>query len=115
MRLSLGELLMAKKKLDKHSDLGVMDRQKNEVEPPKKYKVVLYNDDYTSMDFVVAILQQIFHRTKADATAIMLNVHNSGRGIAGVYSREIAETKVAKVKSAAANYKVPLLAEAEPE
>ena len=65
---------MSKKKLDKHSDIGVMDRQKNDVQPPKKYKVVLYNDDYTSMDFVVAVLQQIFHRTKADATAIMLKL-----------------------------------------
>ena len=115
MRLSLGELLMPKKKMDKQSDLGLLDRHKDKVEPPKKFKVVLYNDDYTSMDFVVAILEKIFHRSKADATAIMLNVHNSGRGIAGVYSREIAETKVGQVKATATAYKVPLLAEAEPE
>ena len=106
---------MSKKKMDKKSDIGVMDRQKNKIEPPKKFKVILYNDDYTSMDFVVAILQQVFHRSKADATAIMLNVHNKGKGIAGVYSREIAETKVAHVKALAANHQLPLLAEAEPE
>ena len=106
---------MPKKKMDKQSDIGVLDRHKDKVEPPKKFKVVLYNDDYTSMDFVVAILETIFHRSKPDATAIMMNIHNSGRGIAGVYTREIAETKVAQVKIAASNYKVPLLAEAEPE
>jgi len=115
MRLSLGELLMPKKKMDKKSDIGVMDRHKDKIEPPKKFKVVLYNDDYTSMDFVVAILEKIFHRNKADATAIMMNVHNSGRGIAGVYSKEIADTKVGQVKATATAYKVPLLAEAEPE
>jgi len=106
---------MSKKKMDKQSDIGVMDRQKNKVEPPKKYKVVLYNDDYTSMDFVVTILETLFHRSKAEATRIMLNVHNNGRGIAGVYSREIAETKVAQVKQAAMRYQLPLLAEMEPE
>ena len=106
---------MPKKKMDKQSDIGVLDKQKNKVELPKKFKVVLYNDDYTTMDFVVAILEKIFHRNKADATAIMMNVHNSGRGIAGVYSKEIADTKVGQVKATATAYKVPLLAEAEPE
>jgi ATP-dependent Clp protease adaptor protein ClpS len=106
---------MPKKKMDKQSDIGVLDKQKNKVEPPRKYKVVLYNDDYTSMDFVVVILETLFHRSKAEATRIMLNVHNKGRGIAGVYSKEIADTKVAQVKQAAAQYELPLLAEAEPE
>ena len=106
---------MSRKKMDKQSDIGVMDRQKNKVEPPKKYKVILHNDDYTSMEFVVAILQQIFHKTKADATAIMLNVHNKGKGIAGVYPKGIADTKAAQVKAVAENYQVPLLAEVEPE
>ena len=106
---------MSKKQMDKKSDIGVLDKQKNKIEPPRKYKVVLYNDDYTSMEFVVAVLETIFHRTKADATAIMLNVHNKGKGIAGVYTKGIADTKVAKVKATAASYKVPLLAETEPE
>ena len=106
---------MPKKKMDKKSDIGVLDKQKNKVEPPKKFKVILHNDDYTSMEFVVSILEQIFHRSKAEATRIMLNVHNKGKGIAGVYSKEIADTKAAQVKALAANYQVPLLAEVEPE
>ena len=106
---------MSKKKMDKQSDLGIKDRQRHKIEPPKKYKVVLHNDDYTSMDFVVQILEQIFRRSKAEATRIMLPVHNSGKGIAGVYSREIAETKCAQVKAAAIHHSLPLLAEMEPE
>ena len=106
---------MSKKKMDKQSDLGIKDRQRHKIEPPKKYKVVLHNDDYTSMDFVVQILEQIFRRSKAEATRIMLTVHNSGKGIAGVYSREIAETKCAQVKAAAIHHSLPLLAEMEPE
>jgi ATP-dependent Clp protease adaptor protein ClpS len=106
---------MPKKKMNKQSDIGVLDRQKNKVEPPKKYKVILINDDYTSMQFVVTILETLFHRSKAEATRIMLNIHNNGKGIAGVYSREIAETKVLQVKQAATRYELPLLAEMEPE
>ena len=101
--------------MDRKSDIGVMDRQKNKIQPPKKYKVILHNDDYTSMEFVVVILEQLFRKSKAEATRIMLNVHNTGKGIAGVYSREIAETKCAQVKSAAIQQSVPLLAEMEPE
>ena len=106
---------MPKKKMDKQSDIGVMDRQKNKVEPPKKYKVVLHNDDYTSMQFVVVLLEQLFRKSKAEATRIMLNIHNNGKGIAGVYTREIAETKCAQVKQAALQPELPLLAEMEPE
>ena len=106
---------MPKKKMDKKSDIGVLDKQKNKVEPPRKYKVILYKDDYTSMEFVVIILETLFHKSKAEATKIMLNVHNNGKAIAGVYPKGIADTKVAQVKQAAAQYELPLLAEAEPE
>ena len=106
---------MPKKKMDKQSDIGIKDKQRHKIEPPKKYKVILHNDDYTSMDFVVIILEQIFRKSRAEATTIMLNVHNSGKGIAGVYTREIAETKCAQVKQAAIQNELPLLAEMEPE
>ena len=101
--------------MDKQSDLGLKDKQRHKIEPPKKYKVILHNDDYTSMQFVVILLEQLFSKSKAEATRIMLNIHNKGKGIAGVYSREIAETKCAQVKSAAIAQGVPLLAEMEPE
>ena len=67
------------------------------------------------MQFVVVLLEQLFRKSKAEATRIMLNIHNKGKGVAGVYSREIAETKCAQVKSAAITQGVPLLAEMEPE
>tara|TARA_R100000152_G_C6690136_1_gene121951 strand:+ start:342 stop:662 length:321 start_codon:yes stop_codon:yes gene_type:complete len=106
---------MPKKGLDKQNDIGVLDKQKNKVEPPKKYKVVLYNDDYTPMDFVSQLLMQIFHKDAITAKAITHIVHNGGKGIAGVYSREIAETKTQESLAVAQNYGHPLLVEFEPE
>jgi len=76
---------------------------------PPLYKVLLHNDDYTSMEFVVFILQSIFGRSEGDAVHIMLNVHNEGVGVAGIYTYEIAEMKVAKVTSTAQANEFPLL------
>jgi ATP-dependent Clp protease adaptor protein ClpS len=107
--------MASKKKRDSDSGVGVdsLDRQK--VEPPRKFKVVLYNDDYTPMDFVVTLLMQHFHKPKEDAVALTLKIHNGDRGIAGVYSREIAETKAHTVNSIARQHQHPFRAEAEPE
>jgi ATP-dependent Clp protease adaptor protein ClpS len=66
---------------------------------PRMFRVVLHNDDYTTMEFVVAILERCFLRSRGDAVRIMLQVHHQGAGIAGVYPREVAETKVAEVQS----------------
>ena len=68
-----------------------------ETKEPQLYKVLLHNDDYTTMEFVISILETVFHKSTPDATKIMLNVHNEGVGIAGVYTREICETKISVV------------------
>jgi len=102
-------------KTKKEDGVKLMDKQKQKVEPPKKFKVVFYNDDYTPMEFVVQVLEQIFHHPEESATAIMLDVHNKGRGVAGVYSKEIAETKAHMVNQTAVQYGHPLKAEFEPE
>jgi ATP-dependent Clp protease adaptor protein ClpS len=70
---------------------------KEEVREPKRYKVLLHNDDYTTMEFVVRVLKEVFHKNDAEATYIMLSVHNKGLGVCGVYPLEVAETKVSLV------------------
>ena len=78
------------------------------------YKVILLNDHYTSMEFVVAILEGVFHKNTVEAHQVMLNVHKVGRGIAGAYTREIAETKVATVTQLAKREGFPLQCVMEP-
>lgn len=82
---------------------------------PKKYKVYILNDDYTSMDFVVDILMNVFHKTHAQAEDIMLEVHKKDRGLCGVYIHEIAETKVMQVAKKARDSGFPLKATMEEE
>ena len=78
-------------------------------EPPL-YKVLLHNDNYTTMDFVVMILSKIFHKNQEESEKIMLQVHKSGKGLCGIYTKEIAETKVEHVKVLAKQNSFPLLA-----
>jgi len=82
---------------------------------PKKYKVFLLNDDYTSMDFVIDVLMGIFHKSYEDAQRIMLEVHEKEKGLCGVYSYEVAETKVMQVKRKAKDNGFPLRAMMEEE
>lgn len=79
-----------------HGDLMVAE-PKTKVQRPPMYKVVLLNDDYTPMDFVVSVLEQIFRRTHADAMELMLSIHNKGAAVAGIYTRDVAETKADQV------------------
>ncbi len=79
-----------------------------EVDEPPLYKVLLLNDDYTTMEFVVRILRYVFHKSNEEAVAIMLNVHRNGRGICGIYPYEVAETKVDTVHSLAMENGFPL-------
>ena len=96
---------------DRKEDIQVLDRTKK----PKRYKVILHNDNYTPMEFVVYILEQVFHHTPASATRIMLTVHNSGIGVAGVYSHEIAEAKTARTTRVSREAGYPLMVTTEPE
>lgn len=84
-----------------------------ELKEPPMFKVLLHNDDYTSMDFVVEVLTNIFHKTSEQAEDIMLQIHNSDKAICGVYSFEIAQTKVQQVKLRAKQNEFPLLATME--
>jgi len=86
-----------------------------QLEEPKKYKVLLLNDDYSTMDFVIEILTKIFKKTQEESTAIMLKVHKNGKAVCGVYIHEIAATKVAQVKANARKAQFPLKAILEEE
>ena len=90
-------------------------KTKERVARPRKYKVIMFNDDFTPMEFVIEILEQIFNRSSAEATRIMLTIHNQGSGIAGVYSKEIATTKCDKSMQVSREYGFPLMLEIEPE
>jgi ATP-dependent Clp protease adaptor protein ClpS len=82
---------------------------KPQIAPPPQYQVMLLNDDYTPMDFVVVVLQNFFSMSLDQATQVMLHVHTRGRGICGVYTREVAETKVAQVNEFSRMNQHPLL------
>jgi ATP-dependent Clp protease adaptor protein ClpS len=82
---------------------------------PRRYKVLFHNDDYTTMEFVVEVLKRFFHKTDTEAVHIMLTVHKSGAAVAGVYTRDVAETKSTQVMDYARENGMPLLLTTEPE
>jgi ATP-dependent Clp protease adaptor protein ClpS len=94
-------------------DIDVEERQKTSV--PKRYHVLFHNDDYTTMEYVVEVLRRFFHKSETEALHIMLTVHKKGKAIAGVYPRDVAETKVVDVMRDARERGYPLLVTAEPE
>lgn len=98
------------------SSTGEKVQERTRVQPktPDLYKVVLLNDDYTTMDFVVNVLETVFQKSPAEAFQIMMLVHKTGRGIAGVYPWEVAETKIETVTSLAREAGFPLKAVSEP-
>ncbi len=83
-------------------------RSETQIQEPRMYKVLLHNDNFTTMDFVVQVLEVVFRKTSSEATQIMLNVHKKGIGICGVYTAEVAETKVAMVNLLAQQGGFPL-------
>jgi ATP-dependent Clp protease adaptor protein ClpS len=82
---------------------------------PRKYKVIFHNDDYTTMEYVVVVLREFFFKTETEAAHIMLTVHKRGNAVAGIYPRDIAETKVVQVMEHAKEYGMPLMVTSEPE
>src|SRR3954471_23116681 len=100
---------------DRQTDGEILERTKQETKKPDLYKVLLLNDDYTTMDFVVEVLESIFHKEPAEAFRIMMAVHTQGKGLCGVYPYKVAETKVDAVMERARENGFPLRAAMEPE
>ena len=94
---------------DSDTDEAVVTERETRLKRPPLYRVLLHNDDFTTMEFVVYVLQNVFQRSETDAVRIMLQVHLEGSGVAGVYTYEIAEMKVAKVTELARSQEFPLL------
>lgn len=90
------------------SDPDVFEEEQDEIKEPDMYRVLLHNDHYTTMEFVVEVLQRVFHKPIIEATRIMLDVHRRGIGVVGVYTYDIAETKTAKVLAMAREREFPL-------
>src|SRR6188768_2670864 len=93
----------------------VLERTKQETKKPELFKVLLLNDDYTTMEFVVEVLENVFNKAPAEAYRIMMAVHTQGQGLCGVYPFDVAETKVATVIDMARGQGFPLRATMEPE
>lgn len=102
---------MAERKHDEQGETLTRTR----TEKPPKFKVIIHNDDYTTMEFVIFILENVFRHTPASATRLMLAIHRTGIGVAGVYTREIAETRVDQTLSLAREAGHPLMCTMEPE
>jgi ATP-dependent Clp protease adaptor protein ClpS len=92
----------------------VLERRTQRTKPPQMYQVVMLNDDYTPMEFVVVVIQEFFNKDRETATQIMLKIHLDGKGICGVYSRDVAATKVEQVQEAARQAGHPLQCLSEP-
>lgn len=98
---------------DSDFDSAVLPESKTKLEKPKLYKVILHNDDFTTMEFVVYILRTVFHRNEAEAFIIMMKVHEEGLGVAGTYTYEIAQMKSEKAIELARTQEYPLLCTVE--
>ena len=92
----------------------VLERRTQKTKPPQMYQVVMLNDDYTPMEFVVVVIQEFFNKDRETATQIMLKIHLDGKGVCGVYSRDVANTKVEQVQEAARQAGHPLQCMCEP-
>jgi ATP-dependent Clp protease adaptor protein ClpS len=99
----------------RYDDAPVAEAEEKVAEPPPMYKVLLHNDDYTTMEFVVWVLESVFNMPGDQAIQVMLNVHVRGVGVAGIFTGEVAEMKVSKTTALAREHEFPLLCTMEPE
>ena len=100
---------------DSQGDIGTLFQEAPpKLQRPRLYQVVLLNDNYTPMEFVVELIEQFFYKSRENATQIMLKIHTEGKGVCGVYTQDIAETKVDLVNQYAQDHQHPLLCQAEP-
>lgn len=114
MRVTLSDVPSsppARPNLGEESDVEELPRTQS----PRKYKVIFHNDDYTTMEYVVHVLREFFFKSETEAAHIMLTVHKRGNAVAGIYPRDVAETKVNQVTEHAREYGMPLLVTCEPE
>ena len=100
---------------DFDKDFDVATESETRLEKPKLYKVVLHNDDYTTMEFVVFILRTVFHKSESEAYVIMMKVHEAGTGIAGIFTFEVANMKAEKAMNLSRAQEFPLLCTVEEE
>ena len=103
------------RKPEPDSEVLTETRTEKKLQKPRLYKVLLHNDNYTTREFVVAVLREVFHRPETEAVQIMLHVHYNGIGVAGVYTYEVAETKIKTVEELAKANEFPLRLSMEPE
>ncbi len=106
---------MPKRRPQEQGDTDVVTEQKPRTEKPRLWKVILHNDDFTTMEFVIRVLTEVFNKPEAEAVELMMQVHTRGACVAGVYTFEIAETKVARVQAMADAAEFPFLSTMEPE
>lgn len=102
-------------KQSQYLEAPVVQESEPKVQRPRFYKVLLLNDDFTPMEFVVVLIERIFHKNREEATQIMLHVHQKGVGVCGIFTREVAETKVRQVLGFAKERQHPLQCTMEPE
>jgi len=100
---------------DGDSAVATETKKKEQLKKPPLFRVLFHNDNYTTMEFVIFVLQGVFNKTESDAMNIMLNVHRNGLGVAGVYTKDVAETKVEKTHALAKEAEYPLKLSIEPE
>ena len=102
---------------DQDHDTGTVTetRTQTRIKKPRMFRVLVHNDDYTTREFVVEILYGVFHLSEQDAIRVMLHVHNNGLGVAGVFTRDVAETKIRTVETLAQQHEFPLRLTMEPE